>query len=35
MLIGKKQKDSCKVSKNIDHLLIVISTVTGCVSISA
>ena len=32
--MSKKHKKSCKVLSYIDHLLIVISTITGCVSIS-
>ena len=31
----KKHKKVCRVLNYIDHLLIVISTITGCVSISA
>ena len=31
----KKHKKVCRVFSNIYHLLIVISTITGCVSISA
>ena len=34
-LISKKHKKVCTVLNCIDHLLIVISTITGCVSISA
>ena len=34
-LISKKHKKVCRVLNYIDHLLIVISTITGCVSISA
>ena len=33
--MSKKHKKVCSVLNYIDHLLIVISTVTGCVSISA
>ena len=33
--MSKKHKKSCKVFNYIDHLLIVISTITECVSISA
>ena len=33
--MSKKHKKSCKVLNYIDHLLIVISTITGRVSISA
>ena len=33
--MSKKHKKSCKVFNYIDHLLIVISTITGYVSISA
>ena len=34
-LISKKQKKDCKVLNYIEHSLIVIATITGCVSISA
>ena len=34
-LISKKHKNVCTVLNCIDHLLIVISTITGCVSVSA
>ena len=34
-LINKKHKKSCKILNHINHLLIVISTITGCVYISA
>ena len=34
-LMSKKHKKVCRVLTYIDHLLIVISTITGCVSISA
>ena len=34
-LIGKKDKNICKVVNYTGHLLILASTVTGCVSISA
>ena len=34
-LMSKKHKKSCKVLNYIDHLLIVISAITGCVSISS
>ena len=34
-LINKKHKNVCRVLNYIDHLLIVTSTITGCVSISA
>ena len=33
--MSKKHKKSCRVLNFIDHLLIVISTITWCVSISA
>ena len=33
-LMSKKHKKVCRVLNYIDHLLIVISTITGCVSIS-
>ena len=33
--MSKKHKKICRVSNYIDHSLIVISTITGCVSISA
>ena len=32
--ISKKHKKPCRVLNYIDHLLIAISTITGCVSIS-
>ena len=34
-LMSKKQKEVCRVLNYYDHLLIVASTITGCVSISA
>ena len=34
-LISKKHKTICRVLDYIDHSLFVISTITGCVSISA
>ena len=34
-LISKKHKKVCRVSNYIDHLFIVNSIITGCVSISA
>ena len=34
-LMSKKHKNICKVLNSIENLLIVISTITGCVSISA
>ena len=34
-LISKKHKKVCRVLNYIDHSFIVISTITGCVSISA
>ena len=34
-LMSKKHKKVCKVSNYIDHSLIVISKITGCISISA
>ena len=34
-LMGKKQKKDCRVLNYIDHLLIAISAITGCISISA
>ena len=34
-LMSKKHSKVCRVLNYIDHSLIVISTVTGCVSISA
>ena len=34
-LMNKKHKKRCRVLNYIDHLLIVICTITGCVSISA
>ena len=33
--MGKKRKKVCRVLNYIEHLLILVSTVTGCVSISA
>ena len=33
--MSKKHKKVCRVLNYIDHLLIVISTITGCVYISA
>ena len=33
--MSKKHKKVCRVLNNIDHLLIVISTITGCDFISA
>ena len=33
--MSKKHKKRCRVLNYIDHLLIVISTITGCVWISA
>ena len=33
-LMSKKHKKVCRVLNYIDHLLIVISTITGCVSVS-
>ena len=33
--MGKKHKKVCRVLSYIDHSLIAISTITGCVSISA
>ena len=33
--MSKKHKKVCRVLNYIDHLLFVISTITGCVSISA
>ena len=33
--MNKKHKKGCKVLNYIDHILIVISTITRCVSISA
>ena len=33
--MGKKHKKVCRVLNYIDHSLIAISTITGCVSISA
>ena len=33
--MSKKHKNVCRVLNHIDHLLIVISTITGCVFISA
>ena len=34
-LLSKKHKNVCRVLNYIDHLVIAISTITGCVSISA
>ena len=34
-LMSKKHKKVCRVLNYIEHLLTVISTITGCVSISA
>ena len=34
-LMSKKHKNVCRVLNYIDHLLIVTSTITGCISISA
>ena len=34
-LLSKKHKKICRVLKYIDHSFLVISTITGCVSISA
>ena len=34
-LLSKKHKKVCRVLNYIDHLVIAISTITGCVSISA
>ena len=34
-LMSKKQKQGCRVFNYIEHLLIIISTTSGCVSISA
>ena len=34
-LMCRKHKEVCRVLIHINHLLIVISTITGCVSISA
>ena len=34
-LMSKKHEKVCKVLNYIEHLLIVISTITGCVSISS
>ena len=34
-LMRKKHKNICRFSNYIDHSLVVISTITGCVSISA
>ena len=33
-LMGKKHKKVCRVMNYIEHLLILVSTITGCVSIS-
>ena len=33
--MSKKHKNVCRILNYIDHLLIIISTITGCVSISA
>ena len=35
ILMSKKHKKSCEVLNYIHHLLIVVSTITGCISISA
>ena len=35
VLMSKKHKRVCRVLNNIDHILIVISKITGCVSICA
>ena len=32
--MSKKQKEPCRILQYIDYLLIVISTIAGCVSIS-
>ena len=34
-LMSKKRKNYCRILNYIDHSLIAISTITGCVSISA
>ena len=34
-LMGKKHKKVCRVLNYIDHSLIAISVITGCISISA
>ena len=34
-LMSKKHKKVCRILNYIDHLLIVFSTITGCVSIAA
>ena len=34
-LMGKKHKKVCRVLNYIDHSLIAISAITGCISISA
>ena len=34
-VLSKKHKNVCRVLNYIEHLLILVSTVTGCVSISA
>ena len=34
-LMSKKYKKVCRVSNYIDHLLVVTSTITGCISIFA
>ena len=34
-LISKKQKNVCRTLNYIEHVLILASTVTGCISISA
>ena len=33
--MSKKHKKVCRVFNHIDHLLILTSTITGCVSVSA
>ena len=34
-LINEKYKKTCKYLNYVEHLLILVSTVTGCVSVSA
>ena len=34
-LMSKKHKKTCKYLDYVEHLLILVSTITGCVSISA
>ena len=34
-MISKKYKKVCNILNNIEHLLILASTITGCVSITA